>query len=163
QPPGVQRGDVANSDQPQRCELDMIGGRGTGDGRRATAVILSEAKDLLSGALGWASIALALSAISCSQPAGAKPVPPPTNQFIVGIDLSASRSVEALRDSRRLLDNLVESRLHNGDELVLLEMYGSTDTGDHQWIDSVPRARTPGVVTATDQRRLDDFKAVAHQ
>jgi hypothetical protein len=105
----------------------------------------------------------ALSALGCSQPAGAKPVPPPTNQFIVGIDLSASRSVEALRDSRRLLDNLVESRLHNGDELVLLEMYGSTDTGDHQWIDSVPRARTPGVVTPTDQRRLDDFKAVAHQ
>jgi hypothetical protein len=105
----------------------------------------------------------ALSALGCGQSAGAKPVPPPTNQFIVGIDLSASRSVEALRDSRRLLDNLVESRLHNGDQLVLLEMYGSSDTGDHQWIDSVPRARTPGFVTPTDQRRLDDFKAVAHQ
>ena len=61
------------------------------------------------------------------------------------------------------LDDLVESRLHNGDELVLLEMYGSSDTGDHQWIDSVPRARTPGVVSTADKRRLDDFKAVAHQ
>ena len=105
----------------------------------------------------------ALSALGCGGSAGAKPAPTPTNQFIVGIDLSASRSVEALRDSRRLLDNLVESRLHNGDELVLLEMYGSADTGDHQWIDSVPRARTPGVVTPADQRKLDDFKAVAHQ
>ncbi|MGH7617321.1 MAG: hypothetical protein ACREPM_08850 [Gemmatimonadaceae bacterium] len=104
-----------------------------------------------------------LSALGCGQAAGAKPVPPATNQFIVGIDLSASRSVEALRDSRRLLDNLIESRLHNGDELVLLEMYGSSDTGDHQWIDSVPRSRTLGVVTPTDRRRLDDFKAVAHQ
>lgn len=110
-------------------------------------------------ALGMTTV----SALGCGQSAGAKPVPPPTNQFIVGIDLSASRSVEALRDSRRLLDNLVESRLHNGDELVLLEMYGSSDTGDHQWIDSVPHARTPGVVTTTDQRKLDDFKAVAHQ
>ena len=111
--------------------------------------------------LGMTTV-LALSALGCGQSAGAKVVPPPTNQFIVGIDLSASRSVEALRDSRRLLDNLVE-RLHNGDALVLLEMYGSSDTGDHQWIDSVPRARTPGVVTPTDQRKLDDFKAVAHQ
>lgn len=112
--------------------------------------------------LGCVSFALGLSALGCGQSAGAKVVSPPTNQFIVGIDLSASRSVEALRDSRRLLDNLVE-RLHNGDELVLLEMYGSSDTGDHQWIDSVPRARTPGVVTPSDKRRLDDFKAVAHQ
>jgi hypothetical protein len=113
-------------------------------------------------ALGCVSFALGLSALGCGGSAGAKVAPPSTNQFIVGIDLSASRSVEALRDSRRLLDNLVE-RLHNGDELVLLEMYGSSDTGDHQWIDSVPRARTPGVVTPSDKRRLDDFKAVAHQ
>ena len=114
-------------------------------------------------ALGCVSFALGLSALGCGQSAGAKVASAPTNQFIVGIDLSASRSVEALRDSRRLLDNLVESRLHNGDALVLLEMYGSSDTEDHQWIDSVPRARTPGVVTPTDQRKLDDFKAVAHQ
>jgi hypothetical protein len=107
--------------------------------------------------------AVVLSALGCGGSAGAKSVPPATNQFIVGIDLSASRSVEALRDSRRLLDNLIESRVHNGDELVLLEMYGSSDTGDHQWIDSVPRAHTPGVVTPTDRRKLDDFKAGAHQ
>jgi hypothetical protein len=130
----------------------------------ARSVILSAAKDLLFRvALGFIVCALLLLAIGCGQQAGAKTTPPPTNQFIVGIDLSASRSVEALRDSRRLLDNLVESRLHNGDELVLLEMYGSSDTGDHQWIDSVPRAHTPGVLTPADQRRLDDFKAVAHQ
>jgi hypothetical protein len=110
-----------------------------------------------------ASLGLGLSALSCGRSAGAKPAASATNQYIVGIDLSASRSVEALRDSRRLVDNLVESRLHNGDELVLLEMYGSEDTDDHQWIDSVPRARTPGIVTPTDRRKLDDFKAVAHQ
>ncbi len=116
-------------------------------------------------ALAIASFGL-MAALGCGGSAGAKRAAPPnqsSNQYIVGIDLSASRSVEALRDSRRLLDNLVESRLHNGDELVLLEMYGSSDTGDHQWIDSVPRARTPGIVTPVDQRRLDDFKAVAHQ
>lgn len=114
-------------------------------------------------ALAIASYGLVSSALGCGQSAGANPAVPPSNQFIIGIDLSASRSVEALRDSRRLLDDLVESRLHNGDELVLLEMYGSSDTGDHQWIDSVPRARRPGVVGPTDRRRLDDFKAVAHQ
>jgi hypothetical protein len=114
-------------------------------------------------ALAFASTGLVSSAIGCGESAGARPAAPQTAQFIVGIDLSASRSVEALRDSRRLLDDLVESRLHNGDELVLLEMYGSSDTGDHQWIDSVPRARTPGVISTADKRRLDDFKAVAHQ
>jgi len=113
--------------------------------------------------LAIASLGLASSALGCGESAGARPAAPQTAQFIVGIDLSASRSVEALRDSRRLLDDLVESRLHNGDELVLLEMYGTSDTGDHQWIDSVPRARTPGVVSTADKRRLDDFKAVAHQ
>lgn len=114
-------------------------------------------------ALLIAAFGFGLSTLSCGSSAGAKPAATPTSQYIVGIDLSASRSVEALRDSRRLVDNLVESRLHNGDELVLLEMYGSEDTGDHQWIDSVPRARTPGFVTPTDRRKLDDFKAVAHQ
>ena len=114
-------------------------------------------------ALAFASSGLVSSAIGCGESAGARPAAPQTAQFIVGIDLSASRSVEALRDSRRLLDDLVESRLHNGDELVLLDMYGSSDTGDHQWIDSVPRARTPGVTSTADKRRLDDFKAVAHQ
>jgi hypothetical protein len=114
-------------------------------------------------ALAFASSGLVSLAMGCGESAGARPAAPQTAQFIVGIDLSASRSVEALRDSRRLLDDLVESRLHNGDELVLLEMYGSSDTGDHQWIDSVPRARTPGVISTADKRRLDDFKAVAHQ
>ena len=114
-------------------------------------------------AFATASFGLVLPALGCSESAGAKTAALSSNRFIVGIDLSESRSVEALRDSRRLLDDLVESRLHNGDELVLLEMYGSSDTGDHQWIDSVPRMRTPGVLTPSDKRRLEDFKAVAHQ
>jgi hypothetical protein len=113
--------------------------------------------------LAIASCGLVLSALGCGESAGAKTASLPSNRFIVGIDLSESRSVEALRDSRRLLDDIVESRLHNGDELVLLEMYGSPDTGDHQWIDSVPRLRRPDLVTASDKRRLEDFKAVAHQ
>ena len=140
--PRLRGGGCANSDPPQRRELLM----------KWTRL-----------ALAIASFGLASSALGCGESAGARPAAPQTAQFIVGIDLSASRSVEALRDSRRLLDDLVESRLHNGDELVLLEMYGSSDTGDHQWIDSVPRARTPGVVSTADKRRLDDFKAVAHQ
>jgi hypothetical protein len=109
------------------------------------------------------AVGMLAGATSCSEPAGATRLPSPTSQFVVGIDLSASRSVEALRDSRRLLDALIESKLQNGDELVLLEMYGASDTDDHQWVDSVPHARTPGVVSVADQRKLDDFKAIAHQ
>src|SRR5262249_36491404 len=83
-----------NSDPPQRRELHMNWTR---------------------LAVGIASLGLAFSSFGCGESAGAKPAALPTNQFIVGIDLSASRSVEALRDSRRLLDNLVETRLNNGD------------------------------------------------
>jgi len=147
-----------------------------------TLVIPSAARDLhlrrtcrslaalgmTAASLGMTAASLGLTAalvaaVGCGESAGAKSVPAPTYQYIVGIDLSASRSVEALRDSRRLLDNLIESRIHNGDELILLEMYGSSDTGDHQWVDSAARARTPGVITPVDQRKLDDFKAIAHQ
>src|SRR5262249_46813009 len=59
----------------------------------ARAVILSAAKDLLLRvALGITVCILVLLANGCGQSAGARPVPPPTNQYIVGIDLSASRS-----------------------------------------------------------------------
>jgi hypothetical protein len=99
----------------------------------------------------------------CSETAGAKQPLLPGQQFIVGIDLSASRSKQAVDESRRLLDDLVETRLANGDQLVILEMYGGVTSSEHQWMDTVPSVRLPGKISPIDHNRLDEFKQEAHQ
>ena len=114
-------------------------------------------------ALAIASFGLVSSALGCGESAGARPAAPPTAQFIVG---STSRRVARSRrcEIRGACWTTWSNRAcTTATSWCLLEMYGSSDTGDHQWIDSVPRARTPGAVSTADKRRLDDFKAVAHQ
>jgi hypothetical protein len=99
----------------------------------------------------------------CGGTAVAKAPLIPAHQYIVGIDLSASRSRQAIDESRRLLDDLVETRLVNGDQLVLLEMYGGATSSAHQWMDTVPRQGTAGRMTPVDRRHLEEFRQEAHQ
>jgi hypothetical protein len=99
----------------------------------------------------------------CGGTAVAKQPMIPGHQYIVGIDLSASRSKQAVDESRRLLDDLVDTKLVNGDQLVLIEMYGGATSAEHQWMDTVANVRTPGKLTPTDRRKLDEFKQEAHQ
>jgi hypothetical protein len=99
----------------------------------------------------------------CGGTAGAKQPIMPGHQYIVGIDLSASRSRQAIDESRRLLDDLVETRLGNGDQLVLIEMYGGATSSEHQWMDTVASMRSAGKFTPLDRRKLDEFKQEAHQ
>ena len=99
----------------------------------------------------------------CGGTAIAKPPVIPGHQYIVGIDLSASRSRQAVDESRRLLDDLVDTKLVNGDQLVLLEMYGGVTSSRHQWMDTVPGTRTPGKISPLDRHHLDEFKQQAHQ
>jgi len=99
----------------------------------------------------------------CSETAGAKQSMLPAHQYIVGIDLSASRSKQSVDESRRLLDDLVETKLANGDQLVILEMYGGATSSEHQWMDTVPGARLPGKTSPLDRNRLEEFKQEAHQ
>jgi hypothetical protein len=99
----------------------------------------------------------------CGGTAVAKQPMIPGHQYIVGIDLSASRSKQAVDESRRLLDDLVDTKLVNGDQLVLIEMYGGATSAEHQWMDTIASVRTPGKLTPVDRRKLTEFKQEAHQ
>lgn len=99
----------------------------------------------------------------CGGTAVAKQPLIPGHQYIVGIDLSASRSTQAVDESRRLLDDLVDTKLANGDQLVLIEMYGGATSSQHQWMDTVASERVAGKLTPIDRRKLDEFKQEAHQ
>lgn len=107
--------------------------------------------------------ALWLLTSGCSETAAANQPLLPGHQYIVGIDLSASRSKQAVDESRRLLDDLVETKLANGDQLVILEMYGGATSSEHQWMDTVPSVRLPGKVSPIDRNKLDEFRQEAHQ
>lgn len=107
--------------------------------------------------------ALWMMSSGCSETAGANQPMLPGHQYIVGIDLSASRSKQAVDESRRLLDDLVETKLANGDQLVILEMYGGVTSSEHQWMDTVPSVRSPGKTSPIDRNRLEEFKQEAHQ
>ena len=81
------------------------------------------------------------------------------HSYIVGIDISGSRTKTDLDESRKLLDDLID-RLQAGDRLTLIEVYQGGRQPARQWSDSI---RTPrnGELTGSDRRRLDDLKAVA--
>ncbi|MFL5638304.1 MAG: hypothetical protein ACJ78M_02940 [Gemmatimonadaceae bacterium] len=86
--------------------------------------------------------------------------PNPGHSYIVGIDISGSRTKTELEESKQLLNALIE-RLQAGDHLTLIEVYQGGREPARQWTDSVRAPRKPGELTGSDKRRLEDFKAIA--
>jgi len=84
----------------------------------------------------------------------------PGHSFIVGIDISGSRTKTELDESKQLLDALIE-RLQAGDHLTLIEVYQGGRVPARQWSDSIRAPRKPGSLTGSERRRLDDFKDIA--
>jgi len=82
------------------------------------------------------------------------------HSYIVGIDISGSRTKTDLDESRKLLDDLID-RLQAGDRLTLIEVYQGGREPARQWSDSIRSPRNAGEPTGSDRRRVDDFKAVA--
>ena len=80
--------------------------------------------------------------------------------YIVGIDISGSRTRTDLEESRQLLDALID-RLQAGDHLTLIEVYQGGRLPARQWTDSIRAPMNSGNLTGSDRRRLDDFKAIA--
>lgn len=78
-------------------------------------------------------------------------------QYIVGVDISSSRTTMDLRESQHLLQGLVD-RMTYGDKLVVIEMYGAAEP--QQITDSIRvlRSATP---SPREKRELDDFRARA--
>jgi hypothetical protein len=78
-------------------------------------------------------------------------------QYIVGVDISSSRSNMDRRESQALLNGLVD-RMTYGDKLVIVEMYGAAEP--QQVADSIRpmKAATP---SPRERRELEDFRARA--
>jgi hypothetical protein len=82
------------------------------------------------------------------------------HSYIVGIDISGSRTKSDLDESRQLLDGLID-RLQAGDHLTLIEVYQGGRLPARQWTDSIRAPMNAGSLTGSDRRRLEDFKSIA--
>ena len=102
--------------------------------------------------------ALALLATACGGDAVATTASSRGTQYIVGVDISASRTAMDLRESQALLDGLVDQMTY-GDKLVLVEMYGASEP--QQVVDSV-RQLKGAAATPREKRELEDFRARTH-
>jgi hypothetical protein len=102
----------------------------------------------------------ALIAAGCGGDAVGGESPNQGRSYIVGIDISGSRTPTELDESKKLLDGLID-RLQAGDHLTLIEVYQGGREPARQWSDSIRAPRKAGQLTGSDQRRLEDFKDIA--
>ncbi len=82
------------------------------------------------------------------------------HSYIVGVDISGSRTKAEMDESKKLLDGLID-RLQAGDHLTLIEVYQGGRTPARQWTDSIRSPRKAGQLTGTERTRIEDFKAIA--
>jgi hypothetical protein len=82
------------------------------------------------------------------------------HSYIVGVDISGSRTRNDREESKKLLDALID-RLQPGDHLTLIEVYQGGREPARQWSDSIRTPRKPGQLTSSEQRRLEDFRDIA--
>jgi hypothetical protein len=104
-------------------------------------------------------VALAVAVAGCSSVDGSA-LPHQAHSYIVAIDISGSRTPTELGESKQLLNALID-KLEVGDRLTLVEVYQGGKLPARQWSDSTRAPRTAGQIGPSEQRRLDDFKAVA--
>src|SRR5437588_4167439 len=109
--------------------------------------------------IAFAPVAFLLTAAGCGDASGGVS-PNKGRSYIVGIDISGSRTKADLDESRKLLDDLID-RLQAGDHLTLIEVYQGGRQPARQWTDSIRAPMNSGNLTGSDRRRLDDFKAIA--
>lgn len=102
---------------------------------------------------------LSLAALGCSTVDGSA-LPRQTHSYIVGVDISGSRTPTELAESKQLLDALID-QLQVGDKLTLVEMYQGGKLPARQWSDSTRTPRVAGKIGPSELRRLEDFKAIA--
>ncbi len=82
------------------------------------------------------------------------------HSYIVGIDISGSRTRAELDESKQLLDALI-GRLTAGDHLTLIEVYQGGREPARQWTGNIRAPRDPGKLTGSDKRRIEDFRNIA--
>ena len=104
-------------------------------------------------------IVFALAITGCDSAVGSESTNP-GHSYIVGIDISGSRTRSELDESKQLLNGLIE-KLEPGDKLTLIEVYQGGREPARQWSDSIRTPRNPKQLTGSDRRRLDDFRNIA--
>jgi hypothetical protein len=109
--------------------------------------------------LALAVIVFALTANGCDSAVGSESTNP-GHSYIVGIDISGSRTRSELDESKQLLNGLIE-KLEPGDKLTLIEVYQGGREPARQWSDSIRTPRNPKQLTGSDRRRLEDFRNIA--
>jgi hypothetical protein len=103
--------------------------------------------------------AVVLATLACAGADGSV-LPHEYHSYVVGIDISGSRTQNELAESKQLLNALID-KLEVGDKLTLVEMYQGGKTPARQWTDSTRTPRNPEKIGPSELRRLDDFKAIA--
>src|SRR2546428_562050 len=95
---------------------------------------------------GLAPLLVALLVAGCEHAVGGES-PYQGHSYIVGIDISGSRTKTDLDESRKLLDDLID-RLQAGDRRTLIEGSQGGREPARQWSDSVRTPRDGGVRVA---------------
>jgi len=104
-------------------------------------------------------LASALVATGCDKAVGGESASQ-GRSYIVGIDISGSRTKTDLDESKALLNALID-RLQAGDHLTLIEVYQGGRQPARQWSDSIRTPRNPGTLTPSEKQHLSDFKDIA--
>jgi hypothetical protein len=104
-------------------------------------------------------VATVVIAAGCDNAVGSES-PNVGHSYIVGVDISGSRTKAEMDESKKLLDGLID-RLQAGDHLTLIEVYQGGRTPARQWSDSIRSPRKAGQLTGTERTRIEDFKAIA--
>src|ERR1700694_2962229 len=104
-------------------------------------------------------VATGVIAAGCDSAVGSES-PNVGRSYIVGVDISGSRTKTEMNESKKLLDGLVD-RLQAGDHLTLIEVYQGGRTPARQWSDSIRSPRNAGQLTGSERERVEGFKAVA--
>jgi hypothetical protein len=111
-----------------------------------------------SRAAALAAALLTLAASACRE-AEADP-PAAGTQYIVGIDISGSRTPTQLEEAKELLTDVV-GRMRNGDRLVLVETYQTGTDAARQWDGAIAPPRRSGKLTAGERKKAERFRSSA--
>jgi len=81
----------------------------------------------------------------------------PAHQYVIGVDISGSRTPTQLQEAGRLINGMI-GRMQNGDRLVLVETYRANNDAARQFDDSIPPARRPDKPTGSDRKKVAYFQ-----
>ena len=81
-------------------------------------------------------------------------------RWIVGIDRSASRTPQQMKDARQFVTTLVPT-LTYGDEFTIMETFRANTDSVRQWRGAIPSLAVPGSPRPKERRTLETFVSAA--